>query len=90
MLIHNLFSLFVDKFEELGINYIVVGSMASVVYGEPRLTHDIDLVVEIFEKDVQNLKNLFPDSQFYFPPNEVIFNELNRVERGHFNIIHHD
>ena len=37
----------VDVLEEQGITYLLVGSLASGVYGEPRLTHDIDVVVEL-------------------------------------------
>ncbi len=34
-------------FEALGIPYFVTGSMATIAYGEPRLTNDIDLVVRL-------------------------------------------
>ena len=37
----------VEILEEQGITYLLVGSLASGVYGEPRLTHDIDVVVEL-------------------------------------------
>ena len=30
--------------ERLGIQYLVTGSMASIAYGEPRFTNDIDIV----------------------------------------------
>lgn len=37
----------VEVLEEQGITYLLVGSLASGVYGEPRLTHDLDIVVEL-------------------------------------------
>ena len=37
----------VEVLEEQEITYLLVGSLASGVYGEPRLTHDIDVVVEL-------------------------------------------
>ena len=33
--------------EEQGTTYSLVGSLASGVYGEPRLTHDIDVVLAL-------------------------------------------
>lgn len=31
-----------EVLENLGIRYLITGSMASIAYGEPRFTHDID------------------------------------------------
>ncbi len=39
----------IDVLEAQELNYMVVGSFASAVYGEPRLTHDIDIVVDRLE-----------------------------------------
>ena len=44
---HNLFLIFLSRFRQSNIKYIVTGSVASIIYGEPRLTHDIDLVIEL-------------------------------------------
>jgi len=37
----------VNVFESLGIRYFVTGSVASIFYGEPRFTNDIDVVADI-------------------------------------------
>jgi hypothetical protein len=37
-----LYQIFVSNFNRLGIRYMVTGAVASIVYGEPRLTNDID------------------------------------------------
>jgi len=37
----------VSVLESLGVDYMVTGSLASSIQGEPRSTHDIDLVVAI-------------------------------------------
>lgn len=84
----DLFTLFTLKLNELKINYFITGSVASIIYGEPRLTHDIDIVLEIKIKDVDNFITAFSKEEFYIPPVEVIKNEINRTQRGHFNIIH--
>ncbi|MFH0734330.1 MAG: hypothetical protein V1773_05935 [bacterium] len=71
------------------INYFVTGSVASIVYGEPRLTNDIDLIISVFESQVDVLIKAFPFEEFYIPPKEIIITELRRPNRGHMNIIHH-
>ena len=42
----NLFHIFINPLNHLDIRYVVTGAVAAIIYGEPRLTHDIDLVVE--------------------------------------------
>jgi hypothetical protein len=37
----------VGRFDKVGIEYFLVGSLAAMHYGRPRFTHDVDLVVEI-------------------------------------------
>jgi len=41
--------------DELGIPYLVGGSVASIVFGEPRFTQDLDLVIDADEKQVRLL-----------------------------------
>jgi hypothetical protein len=84
----DLFFLFTDRLGSLGARYMVTGSVAVIIYGEPRLTHDVDLVLELAVNDVEPLRKLFPDSEFYCPPAEIVRVELNRPSRGHFNLIH--
>ena len=43
----DLFLVFIRPLNRLSIPYMVTGSAASMAYGEPRMTHDIDLVVEL-------------------------------------------
>jgi hypothetical protein len=83
-----LFLLFVRPLNRAGIRYIVSGSVAAIVYGEPRLTHDVDFVVFLSDADIQRLVEVFPAADFYLPPVETIAAEVRREQRGHFNIIH--
>lgn len=69
---------------------MITGAVASIIYGEPRLTHDVDLVVEMTEEDTRNLVEAFPLDEFYCPPVDVIRLEIRRSLRGHFNLIHHE
>ncbi len=84
------FLVFTRKFEELGIRYMVSGSVAAIFYGEPRMTNDVDIIVFLHAGDAQKLETAFPDDQFYCPPREVMEIEIARSQRGHFNLIHHE
>jgi hypothetical protein len=48
-----------------GIEYMVTGSMASSLHGEPRATHNIDLIVAIRESDVKLLSKAFCAPDYY-------------------------
>ncbi len=78
---------FADLFESNDLPCMVVGSVASVVWGEPRSTLDIDLVVAALPEDAERIAALFKEPQYYAPPIEVIRREIIRGTRGTFNII---
>ena len=84
----NPFSLFLRPLNKTGLRYMVTGAAASIIYGEPRLTHDLDLVIELDLADAGPFVRHFPSTEFYCPPVEVIKIEAKRNMRGHFNIIH--
>lgn len=50
--------------DKLGIPYMVVGSMAVNYYGQPRYTHDLDLVAQVAAADVPGLLAAF-GQEFY-------------------------
>ena len=89
MLDPDLIARFVAPLEEAGIRYMITGSVASSIYGEPRNTLDIDLVVLLDSSQIPLLPTLFPEDDFYLPPADVISIESRREAHGHFNIIHH-
>jgi len=74
----NLFQIFTTRLNRFNIPYIVTGAVASIIYGEPRLTHDIDLVVELTDENVEKIVEAFPPGEFYCPPVEIIKLELKR------------
>jgi hypothetical protein len=69
---------------EAGIPYMVTGSMAANFYAVPRMTRDIDLVVELSERDVDRVTQLF--QQEYYIDRDMV----QRAVRDHamFNMIH--
>lgn len=85
----SLIGLFVRPLNQLRIPYMITGGVASVIYGEPRFTRDIDLVIRLQPKDVRRFARAWPDADFYVPPIEVLEEESRRPAHGHFNISHH-
>jgi hypothetical protein len=86
----NPFAPFIVRLERLQLPYMVTGSTAGILYGEPRLTHDVDVVVALRPSDVPAFVAAFPESEFYCPPEDVLAIEVRRGQRGHCNLIHHD
>ena len=86
----NLFLIFVSRLNASGMCYMVTGAVASIIYGEPRLTHDIDLVLELDDESAQKIVQAFPLDEFYCPPIEILKIEAKRPLRGRFNLIHHE
>lgn len=81
--------LFLEPLERLAFPYCVTGSVASSVYGEPRLTADIDVVLLLDSEGTGALRAAFPESAYYVPPDETLRTELSRSSGGMFNLIHH-
>jgi hypothetical protein len=86
----DLFLIFSEPLDSAGIQYMVSGSVACIVYGEPRLTNDIDIVAYLDSHHAGAIAQAFPATAFYCPPEEVIIIESRRKRRGHFNLIHHE
>ena len=71
--------------KRLGIPYLVTGSIATVLYGEPRFTNDLDIVVQLDRESALRLVAAFPDGEFYLSTEAC----LRAVDRGtQFNVIH--
>jgi hypothetical protein len=81
-------SQFIQPLENLKIKYVVTGSIASIIYGNPRLTHDIDLVINIEKAKAKKFLDCFDSTIFYVPPLEIFQLERQREAHGHVNIIH--
>lgn len=81
--------LFTNPLEQATLKYMLTGSVASMVYGLPRFTHDLDLVLDISTIDIATFVALFPLNLYYCPPEEIILIEVKRRQHGHFNLIHH-
>jgi len=74
------------RLDGAGIPYMVTGSVALAVYAVPRMTRDIDLVVDVQAEDVHRLVTLFIADCYI--DEESVRDAVAR--RGMFNIIHND
>ena len=73
--------------QELKISYVITGGFAVAIWGRPRFTADIDIIVELLNKNILGLakKLLLLDKDSYLDIT-AIKNAL--VNRGEFNFIH--
>lgn len=78
------FAIVVQALERLSIHYMVAGGFAAIFYGEPRLTVDIDIVVDIKSTHVKPLLKAFPFPDYYLSE-ETMRDAIRR--RFPFNII---
>lgn len=58
-------------FEQLGIPYYITGGVAASMYGDPRTTRDMDLVIEARREDISQLAEALEQAGFYCPPGAV-------------------
>lgn len=75
----------IDALEREGVVYMLVGSIASTIYGEPRFTQDVDLVLQLEEAVVPSLCDAFAPPEFYVSEPAL----LDCARRGgQANVIH--
>lgn len=62
----------VQVMDRHNIKYMLTGSYASSMQGQPRSTHDIDIVVEVSMTQVHDLIAAFPRPKYYLEEMSVI------------------
>jgi hypothetical protein len=75
----------VQTLERLAIPYALVGSWGSGIYGEPRFTRDIDIVLDLDANLISEFCGAFPKDEFYL--SEQAARDAVRT-RFQFNLIH--
>jgi hypothetical protein len=70
--------------EAAGIPYMLSGSIVSSLQGEPRSTHDIDVVVELPQGAAGSLLGAFPPPDYYLDEHSI--REAVRTH-GSFNLL---
>ncbi|SRR5579885_838449 len=75
----------VGALEKLGIRYLVAGSFASALYGEPRSTRDVDILADVKTEHVHDLEKLL-ESEFNVTVEAI---KLALKHKSSFNLIHY-
>ena len=75
----------VQTLDTLAVPYALVGSWGSGIYGEPRFTRDIDIVLDLNLAQLPQFCAAFPDDEFYL--SEAAARDAVRT-RFQFNVIH--
>jgi len=71
--------------DRLKIRYFITGSQATIAFGEPRFTNDIDVVVDLTRTQLKDFCAAFPESEYYLSRATA---EDAIAKRHQFNIIH--
>ncbi|MBI5970174.1 MAG: nucleotidyltransferase [Deltaproteobacteria bacterium] len=72
------------RLDGAGIGYMITGSVAANFYSIPRMTRDVDIVVELSEKDARRVFELFKED--FYADMDAMASAVK--ERGMFNVIH--
>jgi hypothetical protein len=75
-----------NKLDIADIEYMITGSFALAFYSIPRMTRDIDIIINVLSKDVNKIIDLFKND-FYISQTAVEEAIRNTTM---FNIIHND
>ncbi|MEA3420391.1 MAG: DUF6036 family nucleotidyltransferase [Acidobacteriota bacterium] len=78
--------LIASRLDYASISYMMTGSMAMAIYSIPRMTRDIDMVVELTPADVDKIVGLFSKDCY------IDRESVRQAVQAHeiFNIIHND
>ncbi|MFQ5733147.1 MAG: hypothetical protein ACE5KM_14500 [Planctomycetaceae bacterium] len=74
-----------DVCDRLHLTYLVTGSTATITYGEPRFTNDIDIAIDLPGETVDAFCDAFPLGEFYMNRETVRTAVQNESQ---FNLIH--
>jgi hypothetical protein len=82
-MLNNLLEKVTKQLEESKIPYMVSGSLAMITYTTPRMTRDIDIIINIQSSDLSVFLEIFKEG-YYINANTV---EFEIKTRGMFNVI---
>src|SRR5918992_3796018 len=75
-----------ERLDSAGIEFMVTGSVAMNYYAQPRMTRDIDVVMDLKESDAGTLIDLFKED--YYIDRDAVIRAI--AQRSIFNLIHQD
>lgn len=80
----DVFGYVIDVLNRLRIAYMISDSIASIAYGKPRLTYDMDIIIDLDQSQAKELASSF-DKEWSVDLEGI----LEAIQKGgHFNIVH--
>ncbi len=73
----------IDILEACGIEYVIWGGVAVALYGEPRFTQDMDVVLRLSFDQVKTLARLLQEDGYY-----ISVESIQEARGSYFNAIH--
>lgn len=73
----------IEKLQQVGIDYVICGSVAATFYGVTRSTQDTDIIIDPTPEQLTKFIGLLGDA--YYVSNEAAFDALR--QKGIFNVI---
>ena len=61
----------VKKLDLIGIEYVLTGSTVSSIQGEPRSTHDIDIIISLKDEDIEKFYSEINGKDYYLEKNKI-------------------
>jgi len=72
------------RLEQIGVPYVIGGSFASSLYGEPRSTNDVDFVADLQQATARVLVGVLGDE--YYVDGAAVLEAVQRSQS--FNVVH--
>lgn len=70
--LEDFFELVIHCFEKARIQYVIVGGIASIVWGRPRTTNDVDVIIKAPETSILALADLLEKNGFVYGTRDII------------------
>ena len=61
------------------IDYMLTGSLVSSMQGEPRLTHDIDIIINLKKTDINKILFSFPLEKYYISEKAILESYAKKI-----------
>lgn len=81
------FELVIHCLEKARIQYVVVGGIASIVWGRPRTTNDVDVIIKAPETKILSLADLLEKNGFVYGTRDI---SIAIEEKAIATILHED
>ncbi|MFX0066461.1 MAG: DUF6036 family nucleotidyltransferase [Candidatus Hermodarchaeota archaeon] len=73
----------INTFNASEIKYVLIGGLAATIFGRPRTTLDVDIIIEHDQGKIQKLQEQLKNNGFIFGENEI---QIALQERSHCSI----